>query len=99
MCDIVFDKAKSRGRTVNRASNYVDDYPTGSKFTKNNLRWNLKIIETQNCSVKKVFLKFLQNSLESTSAGVSFLIKTSDEKLEACISIEIHSSTGFSCEL
>ena len=91
MCGIVFDKAKSRGRT---ASNYVGDYQTGSKCTKNNLRRSLKITEAQNCSVKKVFLKFLQNSLGNTSAGVSFLIKTSDEKLEVCIFIKIHSSTG-----
>ena len=94
MCDIVFDKMKSRGRTVNRASNYVGDYQTGCKCTKNNLLRSLKITEAQNCSVKKVFLKFLQNSLENTSVGVSFLIKTSDKKLEACISIKIHSSTG-----
>ena len=29
----------------------------------------------QRCSVKKVFLKISQDSLESTCAGVSFLIK------------------------
>ena len=42
-------------------------------FTK--MRSELSEAVVQRCSVKKVFLKVLQNSKENTCARVSFLIK------------------------
>ena len=43
---------------------------------------------------KKVFIKFSWNSRKNTCAGVSFLIKVSDWRLEAFNFIKIDSSAG-----
>ena len=57
-------------------------------FLKSMLKWNRKIYMVKfkssrpGCSLKKVYLKVLQNSLENTCARVSFLIKL---QVHACI--------------
>ena len=46
-----------------------------NQFAKIRLIFEVTEAVVQRCSVKKVFLKFLQNSQENTCARVSFLIK------------------------
>ena len=54
----------------------------------------------QRRSVEKVFLKFLQNSLENTCARASFLIKLQALGLQPCNFIKKETlAQGFSCEL
>ena len=46
-----------------------------NQFAKIRLIFEVTEAVVRRCSVKKVFLKFLQNSQENTCARVSFLIK------------------------
>ena len=60
---------------------------------------NAKIVEAWGCSKKKVFLKLLPNSQESTSATVSFSNKLSEWRLKTCTFIKNTPAQVFSCEL
>ena len=61
---------------LNLQNNYTDRKIMNvlTKRTEANVR-KLTEAVTQRCSVKKVFLEISQNSYETTSARVSFLIK------------------------
>ena len=58
-----------------------------TQFNCNTNEYNVRLVHreiakeavVQRCSVKKVFLKISQNSLENTCAGFSFLIKLQGE--------------------
>ena len=69
-----------------------------ANYSKNNrfLEMSVKGYWRSGCSVKKMFLKILQNSDENTYARVSFLIKL---QAEACNFIKRETLTQvFSCE-
>ena len=53
---------------------------------------SVKTTDTWTCSKRQEFFIFLQNLHESTCVGVSFLIKVSGWRLEACVFIKIDSS-------
>ena len=59
-------------------SDFTEKYQAGEDILNSSNAWHAEAV-AQRCSIKEVFLKVSQNSLENTCARVSFLLKLQTE--------------------